>query len=337
MKISPNMSDREKRRETTQQGGVKRRVISNGVAIPTERAKHGSRGTSPVEPVEAEKSVHHTVPHMNGDMHPVSVHKSPACVNLAMSNGKSKVTDDGDQKEDFKDPNPQSSHSSSVLPKEEFRINTTPKDTPPTDSQAPPRTVNKDTSDLDEEENKLGLGKRQKSVTICEPEEIVAKIENLLAIEKAENDLNKENIQTDPSIGFTPDAEDGTVKQEEVSDVTEAVKDDKLEDKADDKAIDKSPNGRFMKYDIEVGRGSFKTVYKGLDTETGVAVAWCELQVSTGGGGGGGKDKEGDGGIIKNSYILKSIIDKLVYKHTHFRNKKFIFPLVPIQSNNILY
>lgn len=46
-------------------------------------------------------------------------------------------------------------------------------------------------------------------------------------------------------------------------------------------AIDKSPNGRFMKYDVEVGRGSFKTVYKGLDTETGVSVAWCELQVGT--------------------------------------------------------
>ena len=40
-----------------------------------------------------------------------------------------------------------------------------------------------------------------------------------------------------------------------------------------------SPNGRFNKFDYEIGRGSFKTVYKGLDTETGVAVAWCELQV----------------------------------------------------------
>ena len=27
-----------------------------------------------------------------------------------------------------------------------------------------------------------------------------------------------------------------------------------------------------------MGRGAFKTVFKGLDTETGVAVAWCELQ-----------------------------------------------------------
>ena len=45
------------------------------------------------------------------------------------------------------------------------------------------------------------------------------------------------------------------------------------------KAVGTSPDGRFLKFDIEIGRGSFKTVYKGLDTETTVEVAWCELQV----------------------------------------------------------
>lgn len=40
-----------------------------------------------------------------------------------------------------------------------------------------------------------------------------------------------------------------------------------------------SPDGRFLKFNIEIGRGSFKTVYRGLDTETTVEVAWCELQV----------------------------------------------------------
>lgn len=52
-----------------------------------------------------------------------------------------------------------------------------------------------------------------------------------------------------------------------------------VELEAEEKAVGVSPEGRFLKFDIEVGRGSFKTVYKGLDTETGVAVAWCELQV----------------------------------------------------------
>lgn len=45
------------------------------------------------------------------------------------------------------------------------------------------------------------------------------------------------------------------------------------------RAVATSPDGRFLKFDIEIGRGSFKTVYKGLDTETTVEVAWCELQV----------------------------------------------------------
>lgn len=44
-------------------------------------------------------------------------------------------------------------------------------------------------------------------------------------------------------------------------------------------AVDKSPDGRFLRFTEEIGRGSFKTVYRGLDTTNGVAVAWCELQV----------------------------------------------------------
>ena len=48
-----------------------------------------------------------------------------------------------------------------------------------------------------------------------------------------------------------------------------------------EKAQATSPDGRFLKFEEEVGRGSFKTVYKGLDAQTGVSVAWCELQVSS--------------------------------------------------------
>ncbi|XP_061926480.1 serine/threonine-protein kinase WNK1-like isoform X1 [Entelurus aequoreus] len=50
-------------------------------------------------------------------------------------------------------------------------------------------------------------------------------------------------------------------------------------EEAETKAVGTSPDGRFLKFDIEIGRGSFKTVYKGLDTETTVEVAWCELQM----------------------------------------------------------
>ena len=61
---------------------------------------------------------------------------------------------------------------------------------------------------------------------------------------------------------------------------TVSLSDEEEDDERDVEAVDRSPNGRFLKFDEEVGRGSFKTVYKGLDTETGVAVAWCELQAS---------------------------------------------------------
>uniref|UniRef100_A0A8C7T125 non-specific serine/threonine protein kinase n=1 Tax=Oncorhynchus mykiss TaxID=8022 RepID=A0A8C7T125_ONCMY len=53
---------------------------------------------------------------------------------------------------------------------------------------------------------------------------------------------------------------------------------DENEEEAEMKAVSTSPGGRFLKFDIELGRGSFKTVYKGLDTDTWVEVAWCELQ-----------------------------------------------------------
>ncbi|EGW02324.1 Serine/threonine-protein kinase WNK3 [Cricetulus griseus] len=54
--------------------------------------------------------------------------------------------------------------------------------------------------------------------------------------------------------------------------------DKEMEEEAEMKAVATSPSGRFLKFDIELGRGAFKTVYKGLDTETWVEVAWCELQ-----------------------------------------------------------
>lgn len=71
-----------------------------------------------------------------------------------------------------------------------------------------------------------------------------------------------------------------TMEMEEVQNLlkvrVQAVEDDDDEEKA----IGISPDGRFLKFEEEIGRGSFKTVYRGLDTQTGVAVAWCELQVN---------------------------------------------------------
>lgn len=94
------------------------------------------------------------------------------------------------------------------------------------------------------------------------------------------------------------DEKDRERRDEEVRAKEQLEVDDDFD--AQEKPIDKSPSmlfpyccllpclynqlvsldGRFLKFDEELGRGSFKTVYRGLDTETGVAVAWCELQES---------------------------------------------------------
>ncbi|XP_054905429.1 serine/threonine-protein kinase WNK3 isoform X2 [Poeciliopsis prolifica] len=78
----------------------------------------------------------------------------------------------------------------------------------------------------------------------------------------------------DPSQGHEPG------KDAPPSAPTPSVRerDREQEEEAEMKAVATSPGGRFLKFDIELGRGAFKTVYKGLDTETWVEVAWCELQ-----------------------------------------------------------
>ena len=52
------------------------------------------------------------------------------------------------------------------------------------------------------------------------------------------------------------------------------------EEEEEEKTLETSPDGKYYKVNQEIGRGSFKTVYRGLDANTGVAVAWCELMVS---------------------------------------------------------
>ncbi|XP_029137272.2 serine/threonine-protein kinase WNK1-like isoform X2 [Labrus bergylta] len=79
--------------------------------------------------------------------------------------------------------------------------------------------------------------------------------------------------------GEEGEEEDKSAKARAEAEQREAEKrvQDDIEE-AETKAVGTSPDGRFLKFDIEIGRGSFKTVYKGLDTETTVEVAWCELQ-----------------------------------------------------------
>ncbi|XP_060807568.1 serine/threonine-protein kinase Wnk isoform X2 [Amyelois transitella] len=130
---------------------------------------------------------------------------------------------------------------------------------------------------------------------LCDPElddsgnKLVARLEDDAFI--SEQDL-EENIEIAQATekGLQPDADPtGEVQPQEQQnglvyspmyklDKLEMQKDKEKDDKEDEEEpIGVSPCGRFFKYDKEVGRGSFKTVYHGLDTQTGVAVAWCEL------------------------------------------------------------
>ncbi|XP_027110406.1 probable serine/threonine-protein kinase WNK11 [Coffea arabica] len=43
-----------------------------------------------------------------------------------------------------------------------------------------------------------------------------------------------------------------------------------------------SPDGRFIKYDEVLGRGAFKTVFKGFDQENGTEVAWYQINLEAG-------------------------------------------------------
>ncbi|XP_062893588.1 serine/threonine-protein kinase WNK4 isoform X1 [Mobula hypostoma] len=84
--------------------------------------------------------------------------------------------------------------------------------------------------------------------------------------------------QTKAVAANSSDTEDGTPRTPHKEAVPEESKMEPEENEVEMKAVDTSPDGRFLKFNIELGRGSFKTVYKGLDTETTVEVAWCELQ-----------------------------------------------------------
>ncbi|CAB3409451.1 unnamed protein product [Caenorhabditis bovis] len=105
----------------------------------------------------------------------------------------------------------------------------------------------------------------------------------LIAAEK-ERDKTLQHIAEATSDADNKETEEERLRkeQEKREEEEKAARKIDVEDDFDaqEKPIDKSKNGRFLKFDEELGRGSFKTVFRGLDTETGVAVAWCELQES---------------------------------------------------------
>ena len=89
-----------------------------------------------------------------------------------------------------------------------------------------------------------------------------------------EEEKTKTSLETVPTKSDAPVGQQNGHEKEEESDETSQPAEDNEE-----QAVALSPDERFLKFEEEIGRGSFKTVYRGLDTQTGVSVAWCELQV----------------------------------------------------------
>ncbi|XP_059167720.1 uncharacterized protein LOC131949787 isoform X2 [Physella acuta] len=134
------------------------------------------------------------------------------------------------------------------------------------------------TSDIKLECNSV-VNKSDPTTVIQETSENCNKGENAIAAKPETNggheveedgfDSVKERPKRTPSITSAL----GSKADAELDHETKAKKKDE-----DVKQPRMSPDHRFMKLDEEVGRGSFKTVHKGLEIDTGVHVAWCELQ-----------------------------------------------------------
>ena len=43
--------------------------------------------------------------------------------------------------------------------------------------------------------------------------------------------------------------------------------------------MEQSPSGRFKRFDEELGRGAYKTVYRGVDHDTGREIAWSIINL----------------------------------------------------------
>ncbi|XP_058629825.1 serine/threonine-protein kinase WNK1 isoform X17 [Onychostoma macrolepis] len=107
----------------------------------------------------------------------------------------------------------------------------------------------------------------------------VRQSEALGMVEKEPSDVGDKEQESEVADKREEEEEEkGAARARAEAEQREAEKKVQEDEEVETKAVGTSPDGRFLKFDIEIGRGSFKTVYKGLDTETTVEVAWCELQ-----------------------------------------------------------
>jgi len=48
---------------------------------------------------------------------------------------------------------------------------------------------------------------------------------------------------------------------------------------SDEEIIERSPDGRYSRFNQQLGHGAFKAVFKGYDEEEGIEVAWCQVNM----------------------------------------------------------
>ncbi|XP_051275746.1 serine/threonine-protein kinase WNK4 isoform X2 [Dicentrarchus labrax] len=129
-----------------------------------------------------------------------------------------------------------------------------------------PRTTDYQTKKRPEEEEE------EKQTT---PLPLVTMPTSDVQLEAAANPPSNQDVSSESSEETTATLSDAN---RETSPWQQREEEEEEHDEKETQAVASSPDGRFLKFNIEIGRGSFKAVYKGLDTETTVEVAWCELQ-----------------------------------------------------------
>lgn len=66
---------------------------------------------------------------------------------------------------------------------------------------------------------------------------------------------------------------------ESADDVDEDDEDEEDEEDDQEAVAEMSPKGRFKRFYSELGRGAYKVVYKGIDHDTGLEIAWNSISL----------------------------------------------------------
>lgn len=126
----------------------------------------------------------------------------------------------------------------------------------------------------------LSCGSEQPDFSVCIQDKATELIRSTGGLCRSIEVTHVDRSQTFLPTEDSDEEQDSKAKVLEDKDEDCATDQNKARDDEKEETVAVSPNGRFLKFDVNIGRGSFKTVFKGLDTETGVHVAWCELEVN---------------------------------------------------------